>query len=106
MLIQTAESVLWWVISTDRRNTHFEPLRWRLVLQGLARALVELARYGAQLCLGMKRQCLSADTAPATCWYIRLIRIAKVREERRNRRRRRSPARGGDDRPVPCRDPR
>ena len=42
--------------STDRRNTLCEFLRWRLILQGLARPLIQLARDGAQLCLGMNRQ--------------------------------------------------
>ena len=42
--------------STDRRNTLCELLRWRLILQGLARPLIQLARDGAQLCLGMNRQ--------------------------------------------------
>ena len=42
--------------STDRRNTLCEFLRWRLILQGLARSLIQLARDGAQLCLGMNRQ--------------------------------------------------
>jgi hypothetical protein len=35
--------------STDRRNTLCEPLRWGLILQGLARPLIQLSRDGAML---------------------------------------------------------
>ena len=42
--------------SIDRRNTLCELLRWCLILQGLAWPLIQLARDGAQLCLGMNRQ--------------------------------------------------
>ena len=41
------------VDSTDRRNTLCESLCWGLILQGLARAFIELACNRAQFCLGM-----------------------------------------------------
>jgi len=50
-----SEGPQWLVISTGRRNTLFELLRWRLILQGLARAFVELPCDCAELCLRMDR---------------------------------------------------
>jgi len=54
--IHEAERQIMAAGSTDRRNTLCELLRWRLILQDLAWPLIQLARDGAQLCLGMNRQ--------------------------------------------------
>lgn len=43
------------VVSTDRCNTSFKFLRWRLVMQGLSRSLVKLASDGAEFGLAKAR---------------------------------------------------